>query len=436
LPVTVVIEFRKRGLPDSTPPRATRTIAPGATLFLAGVLKELVGPRENSIGFLSITPQGTVAVAPVVASFHTILREGARFGQTVPGLTLGGSVPAIQNLVGLTYDAERFFLIGVSNPNATPATYRVRFFNAAGAQVSVTPVLNLAPFGQRQFQPAEIRFTYGVFGGDYRAQVETVTGGPLYPYASIIRESTLDPSFFEAAVAKTSRAYLVGALSAPGPFGSLFRTDVVLANPGTQVLHADLSFTSVGPLAQPTAPVSLTLQPGETRRLADVINGQWHITNAIGILTLVSREPSGALPIFQGESYNNAQPARRFGQSMAALGVSDAAAASHQVVLTGLRQDNAYRTTLWLFNPSASEGGVYDLIYRALDGTVIGRLDGVALGAGKARQLSPSQHPIPAAGVASGFTVQAVVRSGSLLAAGQVVNNATNDPAYVRGETR
>jgi PKD repeat protein len=436
LPVTVVIEFRKRGLPDVTPPRATRTIAPGATLFLAGVLKELVGPRENVIGFLSITPQGTVAVAPVVASFHTIIREGARFGQTVPGLTLGGPVPAIQNLVGLPYDAERIFSIGVSNPTAAPATYRVRFFNASGAQVSVTPVLGLSPFGQRQFQPAEIRFTYGVFGGDYRVQVETVTGGPLYPYASIIRLATLDPSFLEAAVAKTSRAYLVGALSAPGLFGSLWRTDVVLANPGSQALHADLSFTSVGAVAQPTAPVSLTLQPGETRRLADVINGQWHLTNAIGILTLVSREPSGALPIFQGESYNNAEPAQRFGQSMAAFGDLDAAAAGHQVVLTGLRQSPSYRTTLWLFNPSASEGGLYDLIYRALDGTVLGRLDGIALAPGKARQLGPNQHPIPAGGVAGGFTVQAQVRSGRLLAAGQVVNNGTNDPAYVQGAPR
>jgi hypothetical protein len=103
--------------------------------------------------------------------------------------------------------------------------------------------------------------------------------------------------------------------------------------------------------------------------------------------------------------------------------------------LTGLRQDGQHRTTLWLFNP-AGETGVYDLVYRALDGTVLGRLDGVALAAGRARQLSPGQHPLPAAGVAGGFTVQALVRSGRLLAAGQVVNNATNDPAYVRGEPR
>jgi PKD repeat protein len=435
VPVTVVIEFRKRGLPDVTPPRATRAIAPGATLFLADVLKDLFG-RQNVSGFLSIVPQGTVAVAPVVASFNTTIQGSSRFGQTVPGLTLGGTVPALQTLVGLTGDAERLSYFGVSNPTAAPATYRVRFLNAAGAQISVTPVLTLSAFGQKQFQEAEIRGTYGVSGRDYRVQVETVTGGPLYPYASVIRLATGDPSFLEAGVAQTSRGYLIGALSAPGLFGSLFRTDVVLANPGAAALHADLFFTSVGAGAQPTAPVSLTLQPGETRRLTDVINAQWHVTNAIGILTLVSREPSGALPLFQGESYDNARPARRFGQSIAAQGDLDAAAAGHQVVLAGLRQDTAYRTTLWLFNPSTTESGLYDLIYRALDGTVLGRIDGVALAAGRARQLSPGQHPIPAAGVTGGFTVQAVVRAGRLLAGGQVVNNATNDPAYVQGAPR
>ncbi|HSU83754.1 MAG TPA: PKD domain-containing protein [Thermoanaerobaculia bacterium] len=432
--VQVTLTFRKRGLPDTNPPQASRTIAPGATLFFADVLKDLFS-LGNVSGFFTVTPVGTVDAAPVVASFNTTLQGSSRFGQTVPGLTLGGTVPGTQNLVGLNDDGERLSYFGVTNPNPAAATYRVRFFDATGRQIAVSSDLTVSPYGQKQFQVEEIRATFGVSGRDYRVQVETVAGGPLYPYASVIRLATDDPSFLEAAVTKASRAYLVGALSAPGPLGALWRSDAVLANPGAQALHADLTFTSVGPIAQPTAPVSITLQPGETRRLTDVIQGQWGISNAIGILTLVSREPSGALPVFQGESYNNANPSRRFGQSMMAQGDDDAAGAGQRVVLAGLRQDAAYRTTLWLFNPSGS-AGTYDLIYRALDGTVLGRLDGIALGAGKARQLSPSQHPLPAAGAAGGLTVEAVVRSGKLLAGGQVVNNATNDPAYVLGAAR
>src|SRR3954453_21626370 len=278
--VQVTLVFRKRGLPETNPPQASRTIAPGAPLFVADVLKDLFG-QQNISGFLTVTPQGAVDAAPVVASFNTTLQGSSRFGQTVPGLTLDGTVPGTKILVGLSDDGERLSYFGVSNPNAAAATYRLRFFDATGRQIAVSSDLTLSPYGQKQYQAAEIHGTFGVSGKDYRVQVETVAGGPLYPYASVIRLATDDPSFLEAAVAQTSQAFLVGALSAPGPLGVLWRSDALLANPGAQALRADLSFTSVGVAAQPTAAVAITLQPGETRRLTDVIQGQWSISNAI-----------------------------------------------------------------------------------------------------------------------------------------------------------
>ncbi|HEY2292256.1 MAG TPA: PKD domain-containing protein [Thermoanaerobaculia bacterium] len=433
-PMEVSFELRKRGLPETNPPRQSRTIAPGATLFFADLLEELF-QRENLSGFVTVTSVSG-ASAPVVTSFNTTFQGSLRFGQTVPGVKLGGAVPAVRQLVGLNDDAERLAYFGVTNPNPAAAQCRLRFFDAAGHEIGHSAALTVPAFGQRQLQPAEIRGSFGVSGSDYRVQVETLAGGPLYAYGSNLRLATGDPSFIEPAAAQSGRSYLVGALSTPGLFGSQWRTDAVLANLGDQPLHAQLTFTGLGAGAQPTAPVALTLQPGETRRLKDVVNGQWGIHDAVGVLTLASAEPLGAaLPVFQGESYDDANPARRFGQSMAARGDTDVAAPGQAQILAGLRQDASYRTVLWLFNPS-DQATVCDLVYRALDGSVLGRMDGVTLGPGKARQLGPGQHPIPAAGVQGGFTVQALVRSGKLLAAAQVVNNATNDPAYVRGETR
>ena len=140
--VDVTLEFRKRGTPDVNPPRATRTIAPGATLFAADVLKDLFG-RENVSGFLRISAVVTAGSAPVVGSFNTTLQGSSRFGQTVPALSLGGTVPGTQSLVGLSDDAERLSYFGISNPNGTAATYRVHFFNAAGTEVAFTPDLTL-----------------------------------------------------------------------------------------------------------------------------------------------------------------------------------------------------------------------------------------------------------------------------------------------------
>ena len=137
-------------------------------------------------------------------------------------------------------------------------------------------------------------------------------------------------------------------------------------------------------------------------------------------------------PSWQGESYENTDPTKRYGQTLPGLTVAQAAGPGQGQYLVGLRQDTKYRTTCWLFNPG-TETGQYDVIFRNLEGQEIGRLANVALGAGKLRQLNQVQFP---AGLNGGFTVQVLVKQGKGLAAAQVVNNVTNDPAYVQGETR
>jgi len=139
--------------------------------------------------------------------------------------------------------------------------------------------------------------------------------------------------------------------------------------------------------------------------------------------------------VIQGESYYSNGSSRKFGQAMQAFTDEDAAGPGEGQYLVGLRQDAQYRTTFWLFNPG-TETGTYDVIYRKLDGTILGRIDNVGLPAGRSRQFRPINHQIPEAGVAGGFTVQVLVKSGKVLAAGQVTNKSTSDPPYIAGETR
>ena len=120
---------------------------------------------------------------------------------------------------------------------------------------------------------------------------------------------------------------------------------------------------------------------------------------------------------------------------MAALTDADAAGAGRGQYLAGLRQDANHRTTLWLYNPGTANG-VYDLVYRNLDGTVITTTADVQLAGGRLRQFTPTQLPLPTGGVQNGFTIQIVVKSGSVLSAAQVVNNDTNDPSYIQGDVR
>jgi hypothetical protein len=211
----------------------------------------------------------------------------------------------------------------------------------------------------------------------------------------------------------------------------------VLSNTGAQVALADVSFLSAGPAGQPTAPLKITLQPGETERVENV-GKKWNLKDAVGLVTIESDAPDSVFPVVQGESYltTKSNPGSRFGLSMAAFTDEDAAAAGEVHYLVGLRHDANYRTTVWLYNPSG-QAGTYDIIYRGLNGQELGRLANAAVGAGKLRQFSASQHPLTGKnGVAGGFTIQVVVKSGKALAAAQVVNNKTNDPFYIQGETR
>lgn len=441
IPMEIVLEFRKRGLPEVNPPKATRTIPPGATLYVADVLKELFN-WENIVGFVTVTRTKGDA-DPVMTSFNTTYKDGSQFGQTIPGFAFNQEAAAattgtrMQYLVGLNDNNEREAYFGLTNPNNGPATYKLKFFDALGRPIGTPSAeLKLSSYGLKQFQPAEIRSLFGInTQDDYRVEVETVSGGQIFPYGANVRTASDDPSFLGVGRSSTSKLYLIGSLSTPGLNNSLWQTDVVLANTGTQVALTDVTFTKAG-LNDPTAALKVTLQPGATERLENLIASQWNIKDSVGVVTLVSDSPNEVFPIVQGESYNNANPSMRFGQFMAAFTDDDAAGAGKAHYLVGLRQDANSRTTYWIFNPGTQQAQ-YDIIYRGLDGTELGRVSGVLLGGGKLRQFSPSQHALPATGApGGGFTVQVKVLSGKVLAAAQVVNNQTNDPAYVQGQAQ
>lgn len=443
----VVLEFRRQGVPEANPPRAALTIQPGATQYVVDVLKGLF-KVENTIGFVTITKTKGDR-DPVMTSFNNIAgKKGAQYGQTIPSVRVSNGAAAattgsrVQNLVGLSDNGDRQAYFGITNPNPQQAVYRLKFFDALGRPIG-TPSgdLTVPSFGQRQYQVSEIRTLFGISTeDDYRVEVETVSGGNLYPYGTNVQTVSKDPTYQGVGRSK-SRLYLIGAMRTKGLNKSEWQSDVVLANTGTEVALADVSFLNAGPTSQLTAPITLTLQPGQTERLENV-GRQWNVTDSVGLLVVESDAPDGLFPLVQGESYlsTNGKAGARYGLGMAAFTDEDAAEAGESHYLVGLRHDANNRSTIWVVNPTL-QVGTYDLIYRGLDGKILGRLDNVTLGAAKMRQIGPTQHPLKAvgkksAGVPGGFTIEIVVKSGKVLAAAQVVNNKTNDPGYVQGVTR
>ncbi len=435
----VVVTFLRRGTPEVNPPQVPVTIPAHATMFYGDVIKELFD-KENIAGFITVDPEGS-GPSPIITSFNTTLQtDGSKFGQTIAGATIGtqqdASTDPVRHLVGLNATTDRLAYIGVSNPHDTPATYRLVFFNKLGAKVSESGDIVLARFGQQQFQPKQLQTQFGIANlDDYRVEVKTVSGGQLFPYGANVRVASTDPSFVGGGAADDAVVHLVGVFGTAGLNGSLWQTDVVLANSSSEVVIVDAVFRGVGVETPPTDTVHITLQPRETKRYENVLQSLWGLTSAVGVLTFDSDSQSSVFPTITGEIYDNANPNRRFGQSMRGRALDEAAGAGQSQHLIGLRQDGEYRATISLFNPS-TEQALFDVIYRRLDGTPLQTMANVQLGPGRSRQLNPSHHPLPAAGVDDGFSVEIKVKAGKVVAGGQVVNNQTNDPAFIDGETR
>jgi PKD repeat protein len=441
-PVGVTIQFLKRGSADPSPPQATTTIQPNATIYAPDVLQTVFN-RDNIAGFVTVTVKSTDPL-PVMTSFNTVTRsDGSQFGQTVPGLALPGGAQSrtspqsgstFQYLVGLNDNNDELSYFGITNPTATTATYHVRLHDAQGNLIGESNGdLVVGPFGQRQFQQADVHSLFGLTTAtDFLVSIEDKSGNTLFPYGENVRMGSGDPSFLTAGSTTAATQYVIGAFSTNGAW----QTDVLLANTSSQPANVTLTFTRTGVQATTTTPVTLTLNAGDTQRLSNAIAGKWNLNNVVGVITVASSVADGVYPIVQAESYNNASPANRFGQSMKAFSDADEAKTGQTQYLVGLRQDATHLSTVWVFNNSTTDYGVYDIVYRGLDGTVLGTISSLTLPPGKVKGLLPSQHPLPGGTVANGFTVQVVVKNGTALSAAQVLTTSTGDPAYVQGVAR
>jgi hypothetical protein len=438
----VDITFRRRGIPLAQPPRASRTLAAGATLQLENVFAQLgIAPDT---GFLTIASRGDSPLPGVpapqlaVVSINRTLGGGDSFGQAVNALFVDPAVaggPAAHHLIGLSETKDRTAYLGLSNVGQAAALYHLTFYARDGRQIATTrngsPQV-LAAQSQKQLTSAALR-ALGVAGAtDYRVVVETITGGPVYPFAATRRVATGDPSYVAGQRdAARARQYVVGVLTGKGAEGSLWASDLLLANPTAQALTATLRFVPVG-VGAPSAARVKSVPAGQTLRLVDVLKSEWGLASARGVLVVDGTTAGSSGLVVAAETYDRADAKAIYGQTMAPLAIAEAATSGLEQALVGLRQDTAYRTVVWLYNPGATPASV-GLVYRAIDGAELGR-GSIAVPAGATRQLGGAQHLLPA-GFSGPFSLELEVGSGALLSAAQVVDNRNNDPAYTAGIT-
>lgn len=433
-PLPVSIYFRRRGTPVTTPPKVERTIPARGTLLFPDALGQLFTEPNNS-GFI-VVEVGPGLEAPVVTAVNTSVGPtGLKFTQTVRGVTIDSAAVEdagdVQHLFGLSDTLDRDSYLGLTNIGDTRVDLRLEFFDRAGSLLATSSTIGVPRFGQKQITKGELRSLYNVQDeSDYRVELNVLNEGDVVAFGASRQLATADPSFATGSSGRFGKLYLLGATDSVSNKAPVWQTDIVLANPAPVAQSAVLRFVEVGGAGRSSAPVTISLAAGETKRLVDAISANFNAAKRTGMVVVETQGADGIYPIALGETYDNFVPTKRYGQTLEAFAEAEAAGTGERMVLVGLRQDADHKATFWVAAPG-DERASFDVVIRDFQGNVLKTMANQGIGAGKVKQYLSGSVPAAPDGL---FTVEIVVRSGKVIAAGQVTTVSTNDPAFVKGQ--
>ncbi|HNX48971.1 MAG TPA: hypothetical protein PLS53_02220 [Thermoanaerobaculaceae bacterium] len=235
---------------------------------------------------------------------------------------------------------------------------------------------------------------------------------------------------FVPAVAHATGASVAGVQA-------LWRSDIWIFNPSTRDNAAVDVFLLVRDQANPS-PASrvVTVQPGETRFLHDVVLETFGSNNVAGALRLTSNVPV----VVSGVTYDaNVTVANKgtgaSGQSFAAIPADFAIGARGHTDLVGLDQDGAGVSGAWRSNLALVEttGNPVNLQIERIDGlgnalaTLVSHLEGF-----EAKQINNILTAVaPGTGTNQRIRVRVTFGAGRVVVAGSRVNNASGDPSTI-----
>ncbi len=217
-----------------------------------------------------------------------------------------------------------------------------------------------------------------------------------------------------------------------------WRGDVWVFNPNTTTAGVDMYFLPRG-TANPNPEVRhISVDPGETRYLEDIVASQFGLDEAAGALRVVSDIPV----LVTGRSYDanvtveaRQRGAGSAGQFFSGIPAASAIALGGQVDVIGLDQDGAGTNGTWRSNLALVEttGASVTLDVQRLDadGTAVGSIP-VTLQGREARQLDLILWTIQATpGSNQRVRVSVTAGTGKVVASASRIDNRSGDPSTV-----
>jgi PKD repeat protein len=376
---------------------------------------------SSGTGAIAIESNGATFLPDLKVSSRTFTNGSTgTYGQAVPDVN-ASAMPQTLYLTGLEADEKYRTNVGIVNNSLAPVTATLVLTDADGHTVG-TANLNV---GARTFQQSSL-VTYfpamsGIAAANLSLRVAATAQNALSVYASVIDNRTQDPVYIQGAPAPGGSSLILPAVGrAPGANGTFWRSDVTLFNPNATSMHGSLRFLAAGSDNSSGATRAISLAPGQTSTIADVLSFVG-LTSGSGALEVLWTDVP---PVVTSRTYTTASAGGTYGQS-----IDPVAAFTTDTFVPGLRSDASFRSNIGFVNGSTSTIGVAVTLLSPLGQTVATgfvALPPKSQGQYSLTGLFPNVNPA----TLGTFTLQAHTDTPSLFAYGSIVDNASGDPVF------
>ncbi len=223
-----------------------------------------------------------------------------------------------------------------------------------------------------------------------------------------------------------SRTYLVPAVAHnPGANGTLWRTDLAVANLSGQTASVTLTYLTTSASMVRSA----TIAAGSATEWTNVLESLFDVGSQVdtsGAIQITSNQP-----LFAGSEDYNSTSSGTYGQSFPALTPADAITSGHEGVLLPLRNTSRFHTNLGIVNLGAQQETVSVRLFDA-GGHQVGSTRTLTVGPGLWFQQYDVFTFVGASDLSFAYaTVQVQSTGGMVWAYASLVDNTTGDPSTV-----
>jgi len=410
----------------TTGQHAVRRIPPQQVAYFPDVVRSVFA-QQTGVGAMEVRPSGG---SLMVASRTYNTATSGTYGQFIEGRVASDAAGYGEelHLLQLTKSDSFRANVGFCETGGEPASVRVVMYGAEGAQLG-SRTLPIAGHGFSQ-----INDVFGELGvsprDNVRVTLEVTSGlGRILGYASIVDNTSSDQICVPAQPEPDSvdALFVAAGASAAGVQGSLWKTDLRVANVGGTSRTVRISLLPNGHSNVDPASVELDLGAGAVLAIDDVVQTAFDRQGNAGLMIDTVPPGQGGL-IATSRTYNQSDVGT-FGQFIPAIPAGSGLVEGHGVA-TALQVDGSedFRTNVGFINTDAAAGSV-TVALCSESGTQLGSRS-FALRPFSPHQVNDIFGTLGVDPVENARVDFSVSGSGKVIGYASVIDNQSNDPVF------